>query len=554
MARRRLGFGEGAMSEVALHELTPLTVPGWTPMWTWPPQAEGETVTRMDVPLGDLFAYGCVHSPDKIALVDRRDAYDYATLESLACSMAAALQQGHNVVSGDRVMVVVRKSCRVPPLAVAIWKLGAVYMPVDAEAPPQRLAAMAARTAPKVVITIGAAPELERATVDVETLTATPDTPWRESSYRHRPEDIAYMIHTSGSTGVPKGVEISVESLKCYFSAHNAVLRYHPNARIFSLAAFHFDVSIEDTLLPLSLGGYVYQFNRPITGDIMRKALVAEQITHLIAVSTLLTMMSEKESLITADTFPQMEMIMTGAELCSPRVISLWKQRLPHARVINAYGPTEVTIVCVCHEIAAADFDRTEPYPIGRPLEGVTALLLDHEGCDVTEPGIEGELCLGGTQVMTGYANQPEETAKRIFVRDGIRFYRSGDICRRDVNGDIHFVGRNDAEVKILGRRIHLGEIQNCCLAVPGAERAVVGVIRRGERQLIAAIIVGAGPAVVEAAQRRVGETLPAYMQPAIWALTDANVLSRSGKTNDASLLTRLDERYAPGCDPVLMI
>lgn len=526
----------------------PTPMPDWAPAWAWRPGP----VASADLPLGELFAYGCAAFPDKTALADRRERFDFRSLERLARRMAARLRDGHGVRPGDRVMVVARKSCLVPPLAVALWKLGAVYMPVDAEAPADRLAGIAAQARPARIVAVGRAPDLGTPVLDAATLAAGVEEGPAIASHAHGSDEIAYIIHTSGSTGAPKGVEITVGALKHYFAAHNKILRYHPWARVFSLTPFHFDVSIEDTLLPLSLGAHVYQFNRPMTGRIMRETLSAEKVTHLIAVSTLLTMISEDPSLITREAFPAMEMVMTGAELCAPTVINLWKERLPEARVINAYGPTEVTIVCTCHEIAAAEPGRTAAYPIGKPLDGTVAILLDAEGREIDRPGTPGELCLGGPQVMAGYAGRPDETARRIFVRDGVRFYRSGDICLRDEAGDYHFVGRNDGEVKIAGRRIHLGEIQNQCLAVDGVERAAVGVIERGSARLIAAVLVAGTPGVLDAVRARLERTLPAYMRPAVWGLAGSTVLSGSGKTDDKVLLGRLDERFEIGSDAVV--
>jgi acyl-coenzyme A synthetase/AMP-(fatty) acid ligase len=148
---------------------------------------------------------------------------------------------------------------------------------------------------------------------------------------------------------------------------------------------------------------------------------------------------------------------------------------------------------------------------------------------------------------MAGYLGDPEETAKRIFLRDGVRFYRSGDTCFRDETGNHHFVGRDDGEVKIAGRRIHLGEIQSECLAVRGVERAAVGIIERNGVKLIAAVITATDSNALYAARERVTRRLPAYMHPSAWGLISTAILNRSGKTDDKSLVRRLDERYLPG-------
>src|SRR5262249_599730 len=152
-----------------------------------------------------------------------------------------------------------------------------------------------------------------------------------------------------------------------YFFNHNQVLRFTPDSRVFSFSPFHFDVSIEDTLLPLSVAAFVYQFRGAPVGALVYRLLTRERITHLIPVSTILAMVTPA---VSAEV-PHLEMVMTGAEVCDPKVINQWKRRMPYLRVINAYGPTEVTIVCLTHEIDAPDDIRRKAYPIGRPLPGV---------------------------------------------------------------------------------------------------------------------------------------------------------------------------------------
>jgi amino acid adenylation domain-containing protein len=357
----------------------------------------------------------------------------------------------------------------------------------------------------------------------------------------HEPEDTAYIIFTSGSTGAPKGVEISVASLVAYFGNHNEVLRFTPASRVFSLSPFHFDVSIEDTLLPLSLGAYVHQFRGVHAGAVMRAVITRERITHLIAVSTLLTMITEGGRQVTREKFPGLEMVMTGAEVCDPGVITTWKTQLPEVRVINVYGPTEATIVCVAHEIERADPERTSSYPIGKPLRGVAARLVT-DGAEVREPGQVGELWIGGEQVMLGYFGQPEETARRVVEVDGVRYYRTGDLCSYDENGDLVFHGRNDDEVKLAGRRIHLGEIRQLALGCPGVGRAAVALVPRRGRDVIALVVMAPDQAVLADVERLLTDLLPEYMRPGLVAWSPELTVSSTGKTDENRLMRRLAE------------
>ena len=124
------------------------------------------------------------------------------------------------------------------------------------------------------------------------------------------------------------------------------------------------------------------------------------------------------------------------------------------------------TIVCLCHTINEPDEDRSSSYPIGKPLEGVEATILAEDGSEVAD-GVQGELCIGGIQVMRGYFDQPVENDKVLFERNGLRFYRTGDICFRGATERLVFVGRRDDEVKIAGKRVHLGEVRQTVMSLP---------------------------------------------------------------------------------------
>lgn len=493
--------------------------------------------------LGDIVLAAARNWPDRPAVHDGRSGLTFAELEQQARALAAWLSE-RGVGRGDRVAILAEKQAIMPVLAIGIWKCGAVYVPLDAAQPVHRLRSLLGRLQPRVVIALD---DREPAVADVrwadrtqlDTILSRP-VPDR-SVVAHRPEDTAYIIFTSGSTGAPKGVEISVASLIAYFGSHNDVLRFTPESRVLSLSPFHFDVSIEDTLLPLSLGAFVYQFRGVHAGAVMRAIMMRERITHLIAVSTLLTMITAGGRHVTRENFPCLQMVMTGAEVCDPGVINAWKTSLPDVRVINVYGPTEATIVCTAYEIERVDPERRSSYPIGRPLRGVAARIVD-DGAEVHEHGRVGELWVGGEQVMRGYFDQPKETARRVVEVDGVRYYRTGDMCSYDADGNIVFHGRNDDEVKLAGRRIHLGEIRQTVLGCPGVERAAVALVPRHGHEVIALVVMAPEWAVVADVEKRLTDSLPGYMRPALVAWSPELAVSATGKTDESRLMRRLSE------------
>ncbi len=509
------------------------------PPWSLDPADQARPAPQ----LGDLVRAAAANWPDRPALHDGTEGLTFAELEHRAGALAGWLR-GQGVGSGDRVVVLAEKRAVMPVLAVGIWKCGAVYVPLDSTQPAPRLRSLLERLRPSAVLALDEREAQSAETrwvgrAELDAILAGPDP--GEPSTAKAPQDAAYIIFTSGSTGEPKGVEISVASLTAYFGNHNEVLRFTPDSRVFSLSPFHFDVSIEDTLLPLSLGAFVFQFRGMHAGAIMRALIARERITHLIAVSTLLTMITDGGKHVSRKNFPALEMVMTGAEVCDPGVINVWKTGLPEVRVINVYGPTEATIVCTAFEIEPPELERTNPYPIGRPLRGVSARLVE-DGVEVREPGRVGELWIGGEQVMRGYFDQPEETARRVVEADGVRYYRTGDLCSYDAAGDLVFHGRNDDEVKLAGRRIHLGEIRQVVLGCPGVERAAVGLVSRHGHDVIALVVVASTYAVLADVDKQLADLLPQYMRPALVAWSPEFAVASTGKTDEGGLMRRLAE------------
>jgi non-ribosomal peptide synthetase component F len=413
-----------------------------------------------------------------------------------------------------------------PMLTIGIWKCGAVYVPLDGSEPVARLRGLLTRLQPKVVVAL-----------DDRNPTA-PDSRWlgREQldailsrpaathpTVTHRPEQAAYIVFASGSTGEPQGVEISVASLLAYFRNHNQVLRFTPESRVLSLSPFHVDVSIEDTLLPLSLGAFVYQFRNLPAGAVVRAVLTRERITHLIAISMLLTMITEQGRQITRAKLPSLEMVMTGAEVCDPAVINIWRHQLPGTSVVHAYGPPEATIFSLTYEI---EHEKTA-YPIGRPLGDMDAKIMK-DGVELHQPGAKGELWIGGEQVMRGYFDQPEETARLVIALDGTRYFRTGDICSYEEDGNIVFHGHDDEEITWLaGRRTHLGEIRRIALSCPGVDRADVAMVRRHHRDVVALIVTSEVRRAAAEVEACLGDLLPAYMRPTLIAWSPASEIDK---------------------------
>jgi len=494
------------------------------PPWSIDPAGE----TAAPPALGDLLVGPALRWPDRTAIHDGETGYTFAQLERGARTIAARLTE-QGVGAGDRVVVLAEKRAVVPMLAVAIWKCGAVYVPLDGAEPVARLRGLLTRLRPVVVIALDDRDPVVPVGhwLGKEQLTAIlSGQAVSQETVAHRPEQAAYIVFASGATGEPQGVENSVAALFAYFGNHNQVLRFTSDSRVLSLAPFHVDVSLEDTLLPLSLGAFVYQFRNLPAGAIMRAVLGRERITHLVAVSMLLAMITGDGRQIARAKLPDLELVMTGAQVCDPAVMNIWKKQLPGVRVVHAFGPPEATVFSLTYELD--DSERTTAYPLGRPLRGVRAKVV-RDGVELHQPGEPGELWIGGEQVMNGYFDQPEETARRVVEVDGVRYYRTGDLCSFDEEGDLVFHRHGDEDVTWLaGRRTHLSEVRRVASDCAGVDRAAAGVIRHGRRDVLALVVTAGARQVLAEVKERLRE-LPDYMRPTLLAWSPADAVLSTG-------------------------
>ncbi|MFF4710519.1 AMP-binding protein [Streptomyces eurythermus] len=508
------------------------------PPWSADPADRTDTPP----PLGDLLGAAAHRWPDRTAVDDGATGYTFAQLERGARAIASRLTR-RGVGAGDRVVVLAQKRAVMPMVAVAVWKCGAVYVPLDAAEPEERLRELLGRLRPAAVITLddrdSGVPGAYR--LDEERLAGLLSEPASaHATVAHRPEAAAYIVFASGATGEPQGAEISVAGLTAHFAAQNEVLGFTPESRVLGLTPFHFDVSLVDTLLPLSLGAFVHQFRGLAAGAVMRSVIARERITHLIAVTLLLTMITGDGRQITAARLPSLELVMTGAQVCDAEVLRAWTRALPEVRVVHAFGPPEATIFSLTHEIGPADADRMTRCPVGRPLRG-TRVKIMRDGLELDQPGARGELWIGGAQVMRGYFDQPEETARLVVDLEGTRYFRTGDVCSYDSDGNVVLHRHADRRVTWLaGRRTHLNEITQAARRVPGVERATATVVRRGRRDVVALAVVSPERRVITEVTERLRSILPEPLRPALVAWSPAVPAAADAEPDERLLIQQL--------------
>lgn len=359
-----------------------------------------------------------------------------------------------------------------------VIKAGAVYVPMDASYPRERLAYMFDDIDPAAVVTTGAELPVARELPvlrldDPATLASAPETDPAEARAALTDDALAYVIYTSGTTGRPKGVGVTHRGVPDLIALQEEVVGVTEHDRYLHFASTSFDVAFWQTMVPLLSGGtsVIAPEEVRVPGDELLDYITEHRVTGVNLLPSFLAAMPDDRT-VDPDVF-----FVVGAERLDPELARRWGQG--RRALFNAYGPTEVTINSTTWRY---DPEDTGPLPIGRPDPDVRAYVLDG-GLQPVGVGVTGELYLGGPSLARGYLGRPGLTAS-TFVADpfgppGERIYRTGDLVRWRPDGQLVFLGRADHQVKIRGFRVELGEIETTLTGHPDV-RACAVIMREG--------------------------------------------------------------------------
>ncbi len=470
--------------------------------------------------LHELFEAQARRTPDAVALVDGTREILYRELDQAADRLAARLRHdgaGPEVVVG----VCLERSAELVATLLAILKAGAAYLPLDPQLPRLRLDNMLADSRASLVV--GDQELLPPRSAPLQRAGGTPALPG--------PENLAYVLYTSGSTGVPKGVAVTHRSAVELVRWAGTVFGPEELAGVLASTSLSFDLSVFELFVPLSWGG---------TMILAQNALELPALPAAGRVTLINTVPSAMTELVRTESLP-----------ASVRTVNLAGEPLQRSladriyatgtveRVWNLYGPTEDTTYSTFARVAQVSRDSSTAPTIGRPVTATQAYVLAG-GLEPVPVGVPGELCLGGAGLARGYLHRPDLTAER-FVPDplsaepGARMYRTGDLVRWTATGELDLLGRIDHQVKIRGFRIELGEIEAALVSLPGIRAAVVTVREDtpGDRRLVAYLV---GDAAAEEVRRSLRELLPDYMVPAILVVLDVLPLTPHGKVDRKAL------------------
>jgi amino acid adenylation domain-containing protein len=510
----------------------------------------------VDGSLDVLFAEQAQRTPDEVALVCGDTSMTYAELDVKTNRLARCLL-AHGLGPEDPVAVLMRRSPELVCAILAIAKAGGTYVPLSVDDPVTRTgqivratgATMALTDAGGVADVVAAGLAATRVVVvdqrlDLEVFSdKAPDV-------HVDPDQLAYVMHTSGSTGEPKGVAVSHRAV-----AELAADRRWRGAPVRTVvhSPHNFDASTFEIWVPLLSGGRtVVMPPEPLTMHSLDRVLEGEGVTHLWLTAGLFRMFAEESPGV----FARVDQVWTGGDVVSPTAVARVLDGCPDTMVVNGYGPTETTTFATAHAVLRP-FDPGGAIPIGQAMDNTRCYVLG-PALQLLPVGIVGELYIGGTGVARGYLNRPGLTAER-FVADpygppGSRMYRTGDLVRLRPDNELDYLGRTDQQVKIRGYRIEIGEVESALANHPDVAQAVV-VARAdgvGDKRLVGYVVGRWGRTIDgEEARRFAAQRLPGYMVPAVVVVLDALPLGPTGKVDRAGLpAPQADPTRATGATP----
>lgn len=475
--------------------------------------------------------------PDKVAVADTKGSDTYAELSDKARRVGTFLSE-KGVCLNDVVVVLLGKERSALSAFWGASYAGAVYAPMDCHAPVTRLQLIMEVLRPACVLTDEEnrekALELvssEKVFLLTDAYATEPDRAKLTLIQKQRIDtDPVYIICTSGSTGVPKGVVISHRAVIDFTEEASEAMQFSEKEVFANQAPFYFDASVPDLYCTIRNGATLHiipekWFSFPIR---VLEYIKENGVNAIFWVPSALVVTANLRALGEVDV-TCLKKIMFCGEVMPVKQYNMWKKHVPDAIYVNYYGPSETTYASTYYVIDR-EFRDEEALPIGHAAMNTGVLILNGEDRPCA-PGETGELCIRGSGVSLGYYNNPEKT-EEVFVQNPLTpfyrdiMYRTGDLVKENDRGEIEYVGRKDFQIKHMGYRIELGEIETAAMSVEGMER--VCCVYRDKKQMI--VLLYQGNTDAEDIKTRLRDKLPEYMLPGSVIKLDQMPMNANGK------------------------
>ena len=457
--------------------------------------------------------------PDKIALTDGRRTLTFSELRAEARSIASELIR--RKIFHQPIAIKMEQSVESIVGMLGVAYSGNFYTVIDTKMPAARMEKILNTFDPVLVIDKTNVNELINSPIDEQLLEGT--------ARKINCMDVLYVLFTSGSTGMPKGVTIGQRSVMEYTDWVTKTFNVNANDIIGNQAPFYFDNSVLDIYQMISTGAMIHIIPRVAFMFPARllEYTAANRINMIFWVPSILVSVANMDILNEYD-ISCMKKILFAGEVMPVKQLNQWRRRLPTAVFANLYGPTEITVDCTYY-IVDREFADGDALPIGIECNKGDVLVLNSDG-RLVEGGAQGELCVRGSCLSYGYYNNPEKTIE-TFVQNPVNdypeiIYRTGDLVHYNELGELMFDGRKDFQIKHMGYRIELGEIETAASSCDGIEE-VCCLYARSKEQIIMCF---AGELSTEDAGGRLMKLLPRYMLPSRYEKIDRMPHNANGK------------------------